>query len=145
MPGDGRRTAPGSSAPIRRRMPSSPPSPPASRPTAFPWGRRPQAYVDAHLADPAFRRFRAMGLVRARTCRGTPRTTPAALARPRTAPRPRGGRPSENAACPYSGKPVTHFLEMDGRTFGFCNAFCRDKTMADPEAWPAFMAIVNHS
>jgi glutathione S-transferase len=40
---------------------------------------------------------------------------------------------------------VTHFLEMDGRTHGFCNAFCRDKTMADPEAWPAFMAIVNHS
>jgi glutathione S-transferase len=66
---------------------------------------------------------------------------------PGPAPRPASAAegPSENAACPYSGKPVTHFLTMDGRTFGFCNAFCRDKTMADPEAWPAFMAIVNHS
>ena len=46
--------------------------------------------------------------------------------------------PSVNALCPYSGSPVTHFLQMDGRTFGFCNAFCRDKTVADPEAWPKF-------
>ena len=49
--------------------------------------------------------------------------------------------PSANTACPYSGEPVTHFLEIDGRVFGFCNAFCRDKTVADPEAWPEFMAI----
>ena len=49
--------------------------------------------------------------------------------------------PSENITCPYSGEPVTHFLEIDGRVFGFCNAFCRDKTVADPEAWPEFMAI----
>jgi glutathione S-transferase len=47
----------------------------------------------------------------------------------------------ENAACPYSGKPVTHLAEIGGRVFGFCNAFCRDKTVADPEAWPAFMEI----
>ena len=51
--------------------------------------------------------------------------------------------PSENDACPYSGKPVTHFLETGGRVFGFCNAFCRDKTMADPGAWPKFMALLN--
>ena len=43
--------------------------------------------------------------------------------------------------CPYSGKPVTHFMELNGRVFGFCNAFCRDKTVPDPEAWPNFMAI----
>jgi glutathione S-transferase len=43
--------------------------------------------------------------------------------------------------CPYSGKPVTHLAEIGGRVFGFCNAFCRDKTVADPEAWPAFMEI----
>jgi glutathione S-transferase len=36
---------------------------------------------------------------------------------------------------------VTHLAEIGGRIFGFCNAFCRDKTVADPEAWPAFMAI----
>jgi glutathione S-transferase len=49
--------------------------------------------------------------------------------------------PAVNAACPCSGKPVTHFPETGGRTFGFCNAFCRDKTVADLEARPKFMAI----
>jgi glutathione S-transferase len=48
-----------------------------------------------------------------------------------------GGQP-ENQGCLYSGKPVTHLLEAEGRIFGFCNAFCRDKTVADPLAWPAF-------
>ena len=65
--------------------------------------------------------------------------------RPWPGPAPRPAEtcdgPSVNAACPYSGKPVTHVLEMQGRRFGFCNAFCRDKTVADPEAWPAFMAL----
>lgn len=37
---------------------------------------------------------------------------------------------------------MTDYLQMDGETYGFCNAFCRDKTVADPEAWPAFMALV---
>lgn len=105
-----------------------------------------QAYVDAHIADTAFRRFRAMGLVKGadlpRYARDYPR-------RPWPGPTPRIARaaegPSVNAACPYSGKPVTHFLEMDGRTWGFCNAFCRDKTVADPEAWTAFMALVHES
>jgi glutathione S-transferase len=45
---------------------------------------------------------------------------------------------AENAACLYSGEPITHLLEAGGRVFGFCNAFCRDKTVADPLAWPAF-------
>ncbi len=109
----------------------------------LPVGPEAQAYVDAHLADPAFRRFRAMGLVRgpdlARYAKDFPRR-PWPGPAPRTANLAQG--PSENSACPYSGKSVTHFLEMDGRVFGFCNAFCRDKTMADPEAWPAFMALV---
>jgi glutathione S-transferase len=51
--------------------------------------------------------------------------------------------PSVNAACPYSGKPVTHFLECGGKVYGFCNAFCRDKTLADPAAWPQFMALLD--
>jgi glutathione S-transferase len=25
--------------------------------------------------------------------------------------------------------------------FGFCNAFCRDKTVADAEIWPEFQKI----
>ena len=52
------------------------------------------------------------------------------------------GTEAENALCPYSGKPVTHLLETGGRRFGFCNTFCRDKTAADPEAWPVLMALV---
>jgi glutathione S-transferase len=105
-----------------------------------------QAYVEAHLADPAFRRFRAMGLVRGADL---PWYAKDNARRPWPGPAPRPARaaegPSENAICPYSAKSVAHFLEMEGRVFGFCNAFCRDRTMADPEAWPAFMALVNAS
>jgi glutathione S-transferase len=112
----------------------------------LPVGSEAQAYVDAHLADPAFRRFRAMGLV---SGADLPWYAKDNTRRPWPGPAPRKARvadgPSENVTCPYSGRPVTHFLEMDGRVFGFCNAFCRDKTIADPEAWPAFMALVNHS
>ncbi|MDC0739012.1 glutathione S-transferase [Cognatishimia sp. SS12] len=101
-------------------------------------------YVTTHLSDPAFRRWRAMGLVHG------PRLHRYDQPHPLTdwpGPTPLVAKASdatpENAACPYSGKPSTHMLELNGRTFGFCNAFCRDKTLADPEAWPAFMALVN--
>lgn len=102
-------------------------------------------YVNAHLADLPFRRWRAMGLVAGATLeryrRDYPQTDwpgPAPLAATPTA-----RTDSENAACPYSGRPVTHFLETQGRVFGFCNPFCRDKTVADPLAFPAFAALVN--
>jgi len=102
-----------------------------------------QSYVDSHLADPALRRWRAMGLVSgpdlpwyARDYEQTIWPGPAPLPA-----LPVGSGPSENSACPYSGKPVTHFMELDGRIFGFCNAFCRDKTVIDPAAWPKFMNI----
>lgn len=49
--------------------------------------------------------------------------------------------PSLNAHCPYSGEPATDFLELDGQSWGFCNPFCRDKTVADPDAWPKFTAM----
>jgi len=32
-------------------------------------------------------------------------------------------------------------MELYGRRFGFCNAFCRDKSVADAEAWPALMKL----
>jgi len=69
--------------------------------------------------------------------------TPAAWTGPTPlAAKPVENGPAENAICPYSDKPVlTHFLELEGRIFGFCNAFCRDKTVADAEAWEKFMAI----
>lgn len=121
-------------------------APVASRIATYnlPVSARAMEYVQAHLAHPSFRRWRAMGLVdgadqpfyrRDWPCRPWPGpVAPAAHAVEGTA--------AENAACPYSGKPVTHVLEMAGRRWGFCNAFCRDKTVADPEAWPAFMAMV---
>jgi glutathione S-transferase len=100
-------------------------------------------YVAAHLRHPSFRRWRAMGLVDGADQgfydRPWPRKAwpgPVPLAAKAVA-----GVAAENVACPYSGKPVTHVLDLDGRRFGFCNAFCRDKTVADPEAWPAFMAL----
>lgn len=106
-------------------------------------GAEAAAYVNAHLAHPSFRRWRAMGQVdgadqdpyrRDWPRRDWPGPVPLAA-------RAVTGTAAENAACPYSGKPVTHVLEIAGRRIGFCNAFCRDKTVADPEAWPAFMAL----
>ncbi|SEQ11556.1 glutathione S-transferase [Thalassovita taeanensis] len=102
-----------------------------------------RAYVAHVLADPTFRQWRAMGLVKTYDpvpyamdlpSRGWP--GPQVLpAKPVTA------QTSENPSCPYSGEPVTDFMELDGRVFGFCNPFCRDKTVNDPEAWPQFMAL----
>lgn len=102
-----------------------------------------RAYVAAHLADPAFRRWRAMGLVRGATLARYAKPYDAA---PWPGPLPRPARAvaagtPENTACPYSGDPVTDLMETEGRIFGFCNPFCRDKTVADPDAWPAFVAL----
>ena len=101
-------------------------------------------YVNAHLSHPSFRRWRAMGLVDGADQdfyrRDYPRRDwPGPVRLPARAVT---GTDSENQTCPYSGKPVTHALELYGRRFGFCNAFCRDKTVADPEAWPAFMTLL---
>lgn len=120
-------------------------APVASRIATYnlPVGAEAQIYVGAHLAHPSFRRWRAMGQIdgadQAYYRRDYPR-------RDWPGPRPLAARPvpgveAENASCPYSGKPVTDVLELAGRRFGFCNPFCRDKTVADPEAWPKFMAL----
>ena len=102
-----------------------------------------RGYIDTQLADLVFRRWRAMGLVKgpdlpwyARDYDQTTWPGPQPLA----ARAVDSGTP-ENDTCPYSGDPVTHLMELEGRIFGFCNAFCRDKTVADPAAWPAFMEI----
>lgn len=111
---------------------------------ALPASPQATAYVAAHLADPAFRRWRAMSLVKGGDL---PRYAKDydQVDWPGPVPLPARaidqGRP-ENATCPYSGKPVTHFLEIEDRVFGFCNAFCRDKTVADPAAWPAFLKLL---
>lgn len=100
-------------------------------------------YVNAHLAHPSFRRWRAMGLVDGADQdfyrRAYPRRDwPGPVPLPAKAV---NGTDTVNSACPYSGKPVTHAFELYGRRFGFCNAFCRDKTVVDAEAWPKFMAL----
>jgi glutathione S-transferase len=106
------------------------------------------AYVNSHLSHPGFRRWRAMGMIdgpdqefyrRDYPRRDWPGPTP--LAARAVDGTKAGAARAENTTCPYSSTPVTHFLEMNGRHFGFCNAFCRDKTVADPEAWPKFMAL----
>jgi glutathione S-transferase len=109
----------------------------------LPVGAEAAAYVAAHLAHPSFRRWRAMGMVDGADQEFYRRDY---ARRDWPGPRPLAakaveGSQAENATCPYSGDPVTHVLELDGRRFGFCNAFCRDKTVADPEAWPKFMAL----
>ncbi|WP_425051391.1 glutathione S-transferase N-terminal domain-containing protein [Psychromarinibacter sp. S121] len=110
----------------------------------LPIGAKAQSYVDAHLAQPDFRRWRAMGLTKSYS------PVPYALDLPTgpwPGPAPIPARavdsgPSVNETCPYSGDPVTHFLETGGKVYGFCNAFCRDKTVADPAAWPMFTALL---
>lgn len=102
-----------------------------------------QAYVSAHLADPLFRQWRAMGATRSYD----PHPYQQALkTRDWPGPAPVAARavergPSVNSACPYSGMPVTHFMECGGVIYGFCNAFCRDKTINDPAAWQDFMDV----
>ncbi len=110
----------------------------------LPVGPDAMAYVAAHLSHPSFRRWRAMGLVDGADQETYRRDYPR---RPWPGPVPLSARAvegsdAENATCPYSGDAITHVLETDGRRFGFCNAFCRDKTVADPEAWPEFVALL---
>lgn len=120
-------------------------APVAARITAYhvPTGEDAAAYVARHLSDPAFRRWRAMAAAEKLGPSGDVRDVLQAPwpAPPRLPAAPTNFGPSENEFCPYSGKPVTHFMELDGRVFGFCNAFCRDKTVADAEVWEDFRKI----
>jgi glutathione S-transferase len=103
-----------------------------------------QAYVETTLADPAFRRWRAMGLTKSYDPVPYAMDLPTRIW-PGPTPMPAHavdtGTP-ENDVCPYSGKEITHLGSFDGRIFGFCNAFCRDKTVNDPLAWPKFAALL---
>jgi glutathione S-transferase len=102
-----------------------------------------QRYVEAMLAHPDLRRWRAMGAAESPDLPQYEKPLGRAPfpAPPVIAARPVASGTPENAACPYSGRPVTDLMAVDGRIFGFCNTFCRDKTVADPEAWPQFMAL----
>jgi glutathione S-transferase len=108
-----------------------------------------QGYVAAHLAHPSFRQWRAMGHADGadqefyrRDYPARPWPGPQALTAVAVPDAEFAANPSTvNATCPYSGKEITHALDLGGRRYGFCNAFCRDKTAADPEAWPKFVKI----
>jgi glutathione S-transferase len=103
-----------------------------------------EAYINAHLAEPNFRRWRAMAFANDFVQPGYDLDLPK-LPWPGPTPleaKDAGNSASVNATCPYSGKSVTHSLELDGVIYGFCNEFCRDKTLYDPEAWPDFIALV---
>ena len=43
--------------------------------------------------------------------------------------------------CSWFVHQVYDSSQKAGRIFGFGSAFCRDKTVADPEAWPEFMKL----
>ncbi|PRY23578.1 glutathione S-transferase [Aliiruegeria haliotis] len=106
---------------------------------SLPVSDRACAYVEAHLADPSFRRWRALGLVLGGHLSRYDQPHPT-MAWPAVATLParavKNG-PSVNAACIFSGKPVTHFAEVNGIVIGLCNPTCRDKVVADAAAWPA--------
>lgn len=96
----------------------------------------------------AFRRWRAMAEAEAHRVPDYEFDLPDA---PRFGPVPRPARAVAggslvpvNAACPYSGKPVAadSLAEIDGRVIGFCNPFCRDKSVADAEAWPKLAPLL---
>ena len=110
----------------------------------LPRGDVANSYIETTLADPTFRRWRAMGLaqnhIQPTYDMGLDTTT-----WPGPAPLPAravDSGPAQNAACPYSGKPVTDFLQLNGQVWGFCNPFCRDKTVADAGAFPEFIEMV---
>jgi glutathione S-transferase len=102
-----------------------------------------RAYVETHLAEPSFRRWRALGAGEGPDIAKYEMPVPRApFPAPPTIPaRAVDTGTPENVACPYSGRPAAHLAEIGGRIFGFCNARCRDKTVADPMAWPEFMAV----
>lgn len=109
----------------------------------LPRGAEDDAYIDALHRLPAFRRWRAMAYADPSTLDmyEPPLKTTGGYG-PGAAPLPARaveGVASANDACPYSGKPVSpdSLAEIDGVVVGYCNPFCRDKSVADAEAWPA--------
>lgn len=114
----------------------------------LPVSKQSQDYVDAHLNDGAFRRWRAMGkaqnyvqevyqLPYSRTTWPGPEPLAARAVENKSA---------KNQLCPYSDKPISQdsLAEIDGQIIGFCNTFCRDKSVADAEAWPKLVELLSN-
>lgn len=115
----------------------------------IPVGEVAQAYCAAVAGHIPFRQWRAMGLAEGPVPTRYDLPLPKAPW-PGPAPRPAKALPegdvaaAVNAACPYSGKPVAadSLAEIDGRVIGFCNTFCRDKSVADADAWPKLAPLL---
>ena len=110
-------------------------------------GAEARAYCEAVYAHPAFRRWRAMGVAEGVRVARYEMDLPQ---RPRFGPAPLEARTVQDAApvnetCPYSGKPVAEdsLAEISDRVVGFCNPFCRDKSVADAEAWPKLQPLLS--
>jgi glutathione S-transferase len=102
-----------------------------------------EAYVHTHLDDTMFRQWRTMALVTGDTL---PWYAKDFDTKPWPGPKPAPAKavlsgPAVNSFCPFTGGPTNHFLEFQGRIYGFENKLCRDETVEDPEAWPAFIAL----
>lgn len=102
-----------------------------------------QAYVTQTLTDTVFRQWRAVGLTKNYDPVPYDFGLPKSAWPGPTSPKARAVAEgiAENTVCPYSGKAPSHLLEVNGRTFGFCDTVCRDKTVNDPDAWPEFVAL----
>lgn len=104
------------------------------------------AYVEAHLNEDCFRQWRAAGVAEnyeqsTYTLDYPRKPWPGPTARPARAI---AAGTAKNAFCPYSKKPVSadSLAEIDGQIVGFCNRFCRDKSVADPAAFPKLVALL---
>lgn len=124
--------------------------PVASRFATFglPRGPEDDAWFEALHRVPAFRRWRAMARANPHVVAedevDLPRTGAFGPGDPPLPARSVSGVAPVNEACPYSGKPVADdsLAEIDGIVVGFCNRFCRDKTVVDALAWPATAALL---
>ncbi|MGB0505433.1 MAG: glutathione S-transferase [Pikeienuella sp.] len=107
-----------------------------------------EKYIEALHQVPAFRRWRAMAKA---SWRANPKYEFELSDRdgwPGEVPLP--AKAIENATavnslCPYSGKPIRgdSLAEISGVVIGYCNQFCRDKTVADAAAWPKTIEVLN--
>lgn len=113
----------------------------------LPVGDRAKAYIRKHLEHQPIRQWRAMGIAE------RSKLSIYDLGYPHTdwpGPAPVGamveiGSLPVNRHCPFSGEKVQpdSLARLGDDVVGFCNRFCRDKFVADPEAWPEAMALLS--
>ena len=53
--------------------------------------------------------------------------------------------PVERTSRVHQPVRADSLAEIDGVVIGYCNTFCRDKTVADAEAWPATVEVLRQA